>query len=412
MASRTILEELVTVLGFEYKDDGSREKFQRASSKIAETAKSLWVGIAGIVATGAITTLNALTATQEKQADIIGFSGQAFREWAGIAKDAGFEAEHLTDLVEEMNNKIGEAKGLSELITPVKESLQILNIEFETLKQLKPEEQFNLLANSIVDLQDKQAAVSAADILFGGEANKFFSYLKSREISIGDALSQQRELILLTDEEAKASRAWGREIGNLWKLFISAGQSISGMLAMTGIDLKAVRIGFADWFRENREGMQFVISSFVEFLKIFVPIIAAFKLLNVLVGIFNVIAGAGPIGVIIVAFLALAAAIMLVRKNWEKIKGFFKGGNQRRFTPEGQEIFEPETPGEEGGVIGIPGTIKKEVVVPAGQSQNVVNQNNTINIKSDNPMATGLATERIIKNREDQAALNFNPASF
>ncbi|GFM34023.1 hypothetical protein [Desulfovibrio subterraneus] len=220
---------------------------------VGEAAKFTAVITTGAAAVGtAITMTNSMTAKQEGLAKSLGISGEYMRIWGGIASEAGLEADNVGDLIEEMSNKLGESKGLAE-ITPVTEALQILGLQFEELKDLKPEEQFNRIAEAAKNLDDHQKAVSAADILMGGEGNKFIGYLRTRKEGVNELLAQQKRLNLLTEEGTKGAFAYNTAMSRFTAVVGSAWQEVSGLVGGALAPLiEDMGPKLADWLRENR----------------------------------------------------------------------------------------------------------------------------------------------------------------
>lgn len=229
-----------------------------AFAQTRDEAGKLALGVgATVTAFGAgVTVVNAHTAEQERLARSLGVSSDAFAAWGGLAKEAGFEADNVGDLMEEMTNKLGESKGLGE-ITPVTESLQMLGITFQELENLSPEQQFKRIATAIKGLDDAQAAQSAADILMGGEANKFFGYLRTREEGVEELLTQQKRLNLMTDEGRDGALKYSQSVGKLGSVVSSAAGEFSGLVGgvlAPYVEDMAPKIG--EMFDEHRDDIK------------------------------------------------------------------------------------------------------------------------------------------------------------
>ncbi|MBI9110123.1 phage tail tape measure protein [Maridesulfovibrio ferrireducens] len=186
--------------------------------------------VAGVGAVGAAVTIaNQATGEQVKLARALGVSAETFQAWGGVAKEAGFEVDTIGDLIEEMNNKLGESAGLEE-ITPVTESLEMLGLSFEELQGLKPEEQFKRIAEAIKAMPDGQQASAAADILMGGEANKFFGYLRSRKEGVNEIIDQQKRLNVLSEEGRKGAADYNTAFSQFTTVVGSAASEVSGLI--------------------------------------------------------------------------------------------------------------------------------------------------------------------------------------
>lgn len=230
---------------------GVGEALNRTGQSFRNLAVGAGVAVGGL--TTAITMTNQATARNENLARALGVSGEAFSAWAGLAKDAGFEADHVGDLIEEMTNKLGESKGLEET-TPVKESLEMLGLSFQDIINLSPEQQFRAIAKAIKQLDDQQAAVSAADILMGGEANKFFGYLRSRKEGVDDLLDQQRKLNLLTNEGREGARKYNEAVGHFTTAIGSAASEVSGLIGgALAPYIKDIAPRVSAWMKNHRD---------------------------------------------------------------------------------------------------------------------------------------------------------------
>ena len=100
--------------------------------RVALTAGKAIAG-SGAVAAGSITLLNQATVRAETLAKSVDVSVNTVEALGSAVSGAGFDFETVVDLVEEMNNKLGESAGL-EQITPVTESLAILGLEFQNIQ--------------------------------------------------------------------------------------------------------------------------------------------------------------------------------------------------------------------------------------------------------------------------------------
>ncbi|WP_419783459.1 phage tail tape measure protein [Maridesulfovibrio sp.] len=219
------------------------------------SAARMGAGIAaGAGAIGAaMTMVNKATGEQVALARSLGVSTEGLQAWGGVAKEAGYEIDNIGDLIEEMNNKLGESAGLEE-ITPVKESLQILGLSFEELQGLKPEEQFRRIAKAIKAMPDGQQASAAADILMGGEANKFFGYLRSRKEGVDQILAQQKRLNVLSKEGRAGAAAYNTAFSQLTTVIGSVTGEIFGLIGGAIAPLvNEYGPKMADWVRGHRQ---------------------------------------------------------------------------------------------------------------------------------------------------------------
>ncbi|WP_419636471.1 hypothetical protein, partial [Thiolapillus sp.] len=172
-----IIDRFVAILGLDVKK-GEFDRGQRAVSSLKTGLKALAAVAATAFATfGAIGTARDV-ARLDAYAKAVGISTDFLEHLGHSVAALGFDYEHVADMVEEMNNKIGESIGIAEM-TPVKEALGILGLEFEKLSKMDRELQFRTVMNAAMELDDSQAASAAVDILVGSESSKITSYLRS-----------------------------------------------------------------------------------------------------------------------------------------------------------------------------------------------------------------------------------------
>ncbi len=232
-------------------DAGGKMKGQIGDAARVGVGVAAGVGVIG----AAVTMANKATGEQVALARSLSMSADSLQAWGGVAKEAGFEIDNVGDLVEEMNNKIGESAGLEE-ITPVKESLEMLGLSFEEIKDLKPEEQFRRIAKAIKEMPDDQQAVAAADILMGGEANKFFGYLRSRKEGVDEILAQQKRLNVLSDEGRAGAAAYNTAFSRMTTVVGSVAAEVSGLIGgalAPLVDEYGPKL--ADWVKSHKEDL-------------------------------------------------------------------------------------------------------------------------------------------------------------
>lgn len=184
----------------------------RLSSGLARTATSLATPAAGL-ATGlgvGFVMLNKATVKSQGLARAVGLTADTLEGLAGAVSAVGFEADNVVDLIEEMNNKFGESAGLK-ITSSTADALKILGLKFKELKKLNPEQQFFKISDAILNLQNAQKAVSAADILFGGEGNKIFGALRAQGKPLREIIADYKALNLQTESSRKGAQAFANQ---------------------------------------------------------------------------------------------------------------------------------------------------------------------------------------------------------
>jgi len=213
------------------KADSSAQKFSKALKASAKVAGAFALAAGGAaVGVGVfVTKTNKATVEALALSEALGLSANKAMALDTILKPVGLGAENVADLMEELNNKLGESKGL-EALTPVKESLSILGLKFQEINKLKPEEQFQKITDSALKMKDAQQAAAAVDILMGGEANKVISILRQRGGSLDDIIEKQNRFNFLNKEAIEGAKNYIKNLGNLEMVFSTISKEISGLV--------------------------------------------------------------------------------------------------------------------------------------------------------------------------------------
>lgn len=200
----------------------------RALGKIS--ARAVKVSVVGGAALTTLATLaNQRTREMENLAKSVGQNVVTMEALGVVAGKIGLNYENVVDLAEEMNNKLGEFAGLGEM-NSAKESLEIIGLQFEDIKKLKPEKQFERITEALLAMPDQQKASSAADMLFGGEASKFFGLMHRMGMSLKDIKKQYKENNFLTDRGRKGAVRWAQSMGRLGVQAKTLGAQVAGVL--------------------------------------------------------------------------------------------------------------------------------------------------------------------------------------
>jgi len=257
----TVIEEFIARLNWEV-DDKAVKRFSENMKSVSIMAKRAAAAIVGATtaAVGFAVITNKQTAINTNLARSVGLSAKSFEAWAGLMDQMGFDGERLVDLVEEMNNKFGEMKGLGEM-TAVSEGLRILGLEFRKIRALAPEEQFLEILSTAKEMEDQQKAVSAVDMIMGGEANKVVGFLRTIDGDLRDIIKRRMQLNLLDEEARESALKFNLVWSDFLALFKSIGAQFSGVL---GDALTPMVNTMIEWATANRELIKTNIRTFVE----------------------------------------------------------------------------------------------------------------------------------------------------
>lgn len=320
----------------------------RAVNKVTGTmvrAGSATVKSLGAVAAtlGTVITLfNKSSVEAEQLANSVGFNVDKLEALAGAVAPAGFQLDNVVDLIEEMNNKLGESAGLKDTITPVKESLAILGLRFKDIINLAPEKQFEAITNAALKMEDAQKAAAAADILLGGEANKIIGVLRQQGGTIEDIIAQQERLNFRTEESRKGAADYVRQLQLTMRAASSLGAEISGL---AGKHLAPLLQKLTDWAAANKQiiadkvvsavksiidAVQFLAQNLETIvlwtkrigigLAVFLAFAAILKTLILVMTAVNLVMAANPVVLIVLGIMALIAAIAAAIIWWDEIK--------------------------------------------------------------------------------------------
>ena len=224
-----VIDSLLYELGIET-DSKSFKNATSALADLRDKSLALFTTVTSVATafTGWATFVNHGTRETVNLAKAVGVSTETLQAFGGAVSAAGFNIDNVADLIEEMNNKLGESGASKEEITAVKDSLKMLGLEYKNIKELSPEEQFKKIADAALKLEDAQRASSAMDILMGGEASKMFGYLRRSGKSLDDIIQGFREISFETKESQAGAVEYTNAIGGIKKMFDSLGRFVAG----------------------------------------------------------------------------------------------------------------------------------------------------------------------------------------
>ncbi|AUR96315.1 TMhelix containing protein [Vibrio phage 1.223.O._10N.261.48.A9] len=339
-------------------------KIDAATSKVTEgmfkVGKKSAQGIAAlstalVVGAGAV---NQMKLESDNMSRAMGANIETVEAVTSGIKGIGLSAENVTDLYEELNNKLGESAGIEE-ITAVTESLGILGLEFRNIQKLSPDEQFKAITDAALKMEDATQAAAAADILMGGEANKIISTLRLQGKSMEDITKNYQMMNFRTDQSRKGAEDMAKAQSTTAKIIGSLTQEVSGLI---GKALAPMITKFNEFMINNKElisqnldklfnsignsvgdvgqHMETLIgwigdlgANFSEFVKwakwvgaLALAITGLMVALKLFIGVMtavNLVMANPIIAAVVLTVAALAGAAYLVYKNWDGISAWF-----------------------------------------------------------------------------------------
>lgn len=318
-------------------------------------------GAAGAVGFGLyVNSANAAVAQTDALAKSVLVSTETIEAYAAGVKSAGFQTDNIVDLIEEMNNKLGESAGI-ETITPVNEALSILGLNFENIRKLKPEQQFKQITDAALKMGDAQQAAAALDILMGGEANKIIGVLRNKVSSVDELTENYDKLNFMTDEARKGALKYAHTMDQLGTVVSTLGTLVSGLVGesltpmlkdlikWTAANKELIQQNVAGWvsdatkmvkdfiprMREGWDifmdwvgGLQAIKEGFQTFLEVtpwIMGLIAALKIAEVAMIAFNIVVAMNPIGLIATGIAIAIVGLIAMALHWDAFMGKIRG---------------------------------------------------------------------------------------
>lgn len=258
---------------------------------------------------------------------------------------AGFEFESVIDLVEELNNKMGESAGIEE-IGGVTDSLQILGLAYKDIAKLSPEGQFKAVADAALGMSDAQAAASAVDILMGGDANKIIGILREKGATIDDITGKYEKMNFRTAESRAGAERLQESLAMIKGVIGGVASELAGL---AGNAIGPITDRMNEWVAANHDliaqnitetfnsmvdGVTWLVDNFADIvmwtkrigmgLGVFIAFTLILKTFVLIMTAVNLVMAANPITLIILGIIALIAVVALVIYYWDEISRAFR----------------------------------------------------------------------------------------
>ena len=344
-------------------------KIDAATSKVTaslfDVGKKSAQGIAAlstalVVGAGAV---NQMKLESDNMTRSMGLSIETAEAVTSVIKGIGLGSENVTDLAEEMINKLGEVDPSA--LGAVTDSFAQMGLNLRDVINLNPQDQFNTITDALLKMEDATQAASAADQIFGGEGNKVIATLRLQGKSMEDITKNYQMMNFRTDQSRKGAEDMAKAQSKTAKIIGSLTQEVSGLI---GKALAPMITKFNEFMINNKElisqnldklfnsignsvgdvgqHMETLIgwigdlgANFNEFLKwaklvgIFVASLTilslALKTITVLTTAFNLAMAANPIVWVVAgitaAVVGLGFAVKYIYENWGNISDWFSG---------------------------------------------------------------------------------------
>ena len=212
-------------------------------------------GAAAGVLAGSVASFNAAGSALADMSARTGVSVEALSELKYAAEQSGASADVLEGALRKMQKAIG---GTDENAESAGKAFDKLGISAAQIKGLKPEEQFQLVADKLADIADPTERAAAALGIFGKSGTALLPMLSEGSAGLAAMRAKARELgVTMTSEDAAAADALGDSLDTLKAAGARAFQTIGAELApaMSGLAgaLAKIVAEVGPWLKSHRE---------------------------------------------------------------------------------------------------------------------------------------------------------------
>lgn len=183
-----------------------------------------------------------------------GTSVESLSELGYAAEQSGADLQALEGGVRKMQKFLVDA---AEGSSTAQQTLTRLGLSLADLGSLSPEQQFEVLADRLSQIQDPAIRAATAMEVFGKTGTSLLPLMQDGAKGIAALRQQARDLgLVIGTEDAKAAETFGDRLADLWKVIKSGVFAIGAALAplLQDLAIRATRIAkvTADWVRENK----------------------------------------------------------------------------------------------------------------------------------------------------------------
>jgi len=234
-----------------------------------------------------------------------GFSVETLSELGFAAELSGADLETLELGIRKMQRTLADAAQGSK---SAQDALALLGLVVADLVTLSPEQQFKLIADRLVKIEDPTTRAAAAMELFGRSGTRLLPMLSGGAAGIEQFQEQARRLgLTISTKDAKAAERFSDILSIMWKVLkqgvFTVGSALVPVLSQAAQWVIRVAIGAAEWIKQNKELI-------VTIFQVAVGVIAAGAAL-VILG-YAITGLAKVMGILVVAVTAMGTALKLL----------------------------------------------------------------------------------------------------
>ncbi len=329
--------------------------FAEDFNKMGKASGRMLVGVgvaagAASVAMGALITTTAASADEFiKQARVIGITSEELQALTYAADLQGVSTETLNTSLEKMMKNVGEARtGQGALAKYLAGTDRALLGQVRAAKST--EEVFTLLMGKLANTKDEFARAQFAQLAFGRSGMDMIKMANGGAEAISGLLNEAHRYGLVTNAASESSEVFLDETARLKAMLLGIkNQAFNALMpkvaelatelrklfentdngtsiiarfksCVEGIDIKKVIqdvINFGKWIVNAAVAVGKLLTTLAPLVPYILGIAVALKAASVVMGIFNAVAMANPISLIVVAIMAAVAAIALLIANWD-----------------------------------------------------------------------------------------------
>jgi hypothetical protein len=191
----------------------------------------------------------------EKMAARTGATSEALSELAHAAGQSGSTIEDVESGIRRMQKSLAEAREGSKSAA---DAFERLGLSAADLSDLSPDEQFELIAESISRIQDPAKRAASVMELMGKSATKLLPLMTNGAEGIRELRREARELgVSVSTEDAKAAAAlgdaWARVTTAMKGAWLAVGSALAPMLTKLADVVTGLAVGLGRLIRENSQ---------------------------------------------------------------------------------------------------------------------------------------------------------------
>lgn len=235
---------------------GAQKRLQAFGAGVQSIGTKLFgLGAAAVAPLLATTNVFASRGDQlAKLAAQTGLSVESLSELGYAAEQSGADLQALAGGVRKLQKFLVDA---AEGSSTAQRTLSRLGLSLADLGSLSPEQQFELLADRLSQIQDPAIRAATAMEVFGKTGTSLLPLMQDGAKGIAALRQQARDLgLVISTEDAQAAETFGDRLSDLWKVIKSGVFAIGAALAplLQDLAIRATRIAkvTADWIRENQ----------------------------------------------------------------------------------------------------------------------------------------------------------------